>query len=571
MFMHNRVEIRQCCLLLVFLAVASFISSCGKDAKDTERETECWKQRPVSMPDAYPKKGGVPLKVWFFDGGSYSPNGEIVKWEWKFVGRGSGGGGWQDYTETEGEAWYTFDKPGFKLGLLRVTDEDGKKSVGAVMIRMRSWFNADPVAVANADPAEGYAPLSVSFTANGSYDPDGEITVWEWDFGEGAGLEDYTATDGEAEHIYTTEGTFTATLRVTDDDGSTREDTINIQVEDCGMPSFNIAVLPTTSDAYLFSDVVFDSLDNPSVCYTAFENDLRIVHHDGSGWTDELVDSAGTAGQNNTMAIAANDDIGIAYADVNAWDLKFAMNTGSSWSVETVDAGTVAKGLPCIAFDSLNLPAISYYDFVSKDLLLAWNDGTSWSISTVFDVGPVGEYSSIRFDSSDNPVIAFWDNNVLTIKLAWFNGASWDIEDVNDSTNHNAHPSLVLDNDLPMISYLENITNDGDLVFAGYDGAAWQLETIDSSGNTGWFTSMELDGDGRQIITYMHRTNADLVLAWKLCGTWQVETLDSAGDLGYYPRIAVDSQGNPLISYYEITQYGPPHKGRIKIASTRVF
>ena len=72
--------------------------------------------------------------------------------------------------------------------------------------------NQAPVAVANATPDLGKAPLEVDFSSAGSADPDGSIVAYDWDFGDGN-----TSTDANPTHIYATPGTYIATLTVTDD------------------------------------------------------------------------------------------------------------------------------------------------------------------------------------------------------------------------------------------------------------------------------------------------------------------------------------------------------------------
>lgn len=57
---------------------------------------------------------------------------------------------------------------------------------------------------------------SVLFDASGSYDPDGFIQSYDWDFGDGA-----WGTGTIVTHIYRASGTYTATLTVTDNDGAT--------------------------------------------------------------------------------------------------------------------------------------------------------------------------------------------------------------------------------------------------------------------------------------------------------------------------------------------------------------
>ena len=57
-------------------------------------------------------------------------------------------------------------------------------------------------------------PLDVTFDASASTDPNNNIATYAWDFGDGT-----TGTGVNTTHQYTTEGTFTVTLAVTDTAG----------------------------------------------------------------------------------------------------------------------------------------------------------------------------------------------------------------------------------------------------------------------------------------------------------------------------------------------------------------
>ncbi len=85
-----------------------------------------------------------------------------------------------------------------------------------------------PTAVAdNSAPTSGTAPLNVTFSSNGSYDPDGSIASYSWDFGNGA-----TSTAANPVYTYTTPGTYTASLVVVDNSGlSSVADTVTITVQ----------------------------------------------------------------------------------------------------------------------------------------------------------------------------------------------------------------------------------------------------------------------------------------------------------------------------------------------------
>jgi PKD repeat protein len=46
-------------------------------------------------------------------------------------------------------------------------------------------MNSPPIAAFTCNPWSGNAPLSVSFNASSSYDSDGSIVSYEWNFGDG--------------------------------------------------------------------------------------------------------------------------------------------------------------------------------------------------------------------------------------------------------------------------------------------------------------------------------------------------------------------------------------------------
>jgi len=58
--------------------------------------------------------------------------------------------------------------------------------------------------------------LTCEFDASGSYDPDGSISSYAWDFSD-----ENTASGVTTSHTYATDGTYAVSLTVTDDDGAT--------------------------------------------------------------------------------------------------------------------------------------------------------------------------------------------------------------------------------------------------------------------------------------------------------------------------------------------------------------
>src|SRR3990170_1126909 len=77
-------------------------------------------------------------------------------------------------------------------------------------------------AFAYAMPNQGWAPLTVHVSPFGSDERSGTLTRFEWDLdGDGQFETDATSKGGYAEVLYTEPRTYTATLRVTDEQGQT--------------------------------------------------------------------------------------------------------------------------------------------------------------------------------------------------------------------------------------------------------------------------------------------------------------------------------------------------------------
>jgi PKD repeat protein len=84
-----------------------------------------------------------------------------------------------------------------------------------------------PVVAMSATPSSGTVPLSSSFSAAGSSDPDGSIVAYEWTFGDGSA----PASGATASHVYNVAGSYSAQLKLTDNSGlsTTRSVTISAQ------------------------------------------------------------------------------------------------------------------------------------------------------------------------------------------------------------------------------------------------------------------------------------------------------------------------------------------------------
>lgn len=88
--------------------------------------------------------------------------------------------------------------------------------------------NVPPLADLNVLPTNARSGQTVTFNAGTSRDPDGSITDYRWDFGDGttlAGSDKVSVT-----HVYNQMSTYTVTLTVTDNGGATTTKSVTVAV-----------------------------------------------------------------------------------------------------------------------------------------------------------------------------------------------------------------------------------------------------------------------------------------------------------------------------------------------------
>ena len=154
---------------------------------------------------AAPTRGEAPLSVQFADRSSGSP--QACQWDF---GDGS--------PKVIGVAnpSHTYAEPGVYTVTLTVTRDAGAETSTQTKTDYIDVYYYEspmpPVAMFDADPTDGPAPLTVNFDNVSG----GVIDSVLWDFGDGT----FDATTWSPSHLYTADGTYTVTLTVWGPDGS---------------------------------------------------------------------------------------------------------------------------------------------------------------------------------------------------------------------------------------------------------------------------------------------------------------------------------------------------------------
>jgi len=158
----------------------------------------------------------------FTGAASRDPDGSVVSYLWNF---GDGN------TASGVTAAHSYATAGTYTVQLTVTDNDGLTDTASTTAQVTDGTGLQSPVANPAGPYQGTTTSPVAFDGSASSDPDGTVVSYDWAFGDGA-----TASGAKPTHAYTTAGTYTVALTVTDDTGrkGTATTTASIQVVNTG-------------------------------------------------------------------------------------------------------------------------------------------------------------------------------------------------------------------------------------------------------------------------------------------------------------------------------------------------
>jgi PKD repeat protein len=157
-------------------------------------------------------------------------------------------------------------------------------SLWGTIHRISYSTNTAPQAVVSADPTTGATPLTVSFDGGASNDPDGDPITYAWDLDDDGDFDD--GTGSTASWTYSTDGSRTARLRVTDSRGASGTAATEVVVGSEPTAVIDAPVAGTTyavGDAVPFSGRGTDPQDG-DLAATAMSWAL-VLHHCASATT----------------------------------------------------------------------------------------------------------------------------------------------------------------------------------------------------------------------------------------------------------------------------------------------
>ncbi len=271
---------------------------------------------PDAVISALPVSGVVPLTVDFDASGSTDVDGDALTYAWSFGDGSTATGEMVSHTYTEIDNFQA---------VLTVTDSEGASDIASVTVQVISddpQENTPPIAVISANPVDGTEPLTVSFSADGSSDVDGDVLTYTWDFGDGN-----TGSGITASNIYAA-GDYTATLTVSDGEDSDVA-TIAISVD----PS---QVDPDPCDAPVTVSLPLNQNGASTACYVT-SDEISYVN----SWNMGLVEINGVDYTNtwsNNMPEKINGNYYIYCEGLYAWSHFEAATNKSTDKIDSFTA-----------------------------------------------------------------------------------------------------------------------------------------------------------------------------------------------------------------------------------------
>lgn len=201
-------------------------------------------EAPSASLDVSPQPAEVDETVTFDGSGASDPDGDVVLWEVDVDGDGT----FNITDETDGVLEHTYSQTGTYDAVLRVTDDDGATATVSREVTIEEATNEAPTADLAFSPDHPDPNETVTLDGSGSTDPDGSVVFWRIDYEDDGTYDDSAETSGVFEHNYSSTGTYTARLEVSDADGATDTATVEVPVEANQAPNADLAVTPSPAE-----------------------------------------------------------------------------------------------------------------------------------------------------------------------------------------------------------------------------------------------------------------------------------------------------------------------------------
>ncbi len=208
-------------------------------AGDITVDTPGEAQPPWPSFTATPTTAYIGEPISFNASASRDPDATITDYKWDLDNSGK----FATDTGTTPTLTHTFTAPGAYKVILKITDSKGQQETTERTVNISNTVTANLAASMNPVGAG----QQDTFTAVGSSDIGGTITDYKWDLDGNGTYETDTGTTKTVTKTFSTPGTYTIGLQVTDSHGAIATSTLSVTVLSHGVSSYSDSVLAAPS------------------------------------------------------------------------------------------------------------------------------------------------------------------------------------------------------------------------------------------------------------------------------------------------------------------------------------
>ena len=364
---------------------------------------------------------------------SDDPDGTIVEYEWDF-------GDGTNATLVTATVDHAYADNGTYTVVLSVTDDGGLSNATSMNVTV---LNRPPIVIFTESTEIVYTGEAITFNASDSYDSDGSIVSYFWDFGD-----ETNATGVTTEHSYPLEGDYTVTLTVTDDDDATNSTSASKTV--LNRPP--VAVFTESAEnVYTNETIYFNASDS-------HDSDGNITSYfwefgDGTNDTGVVVEHAYADDGNYTVTLTVTDDDG---ATGTATATKTVQNRPPvAIFTESAETAYVGEAITFNASDSYDL------DGTITSYFWDFGDGTNTT----------GVIVNHAYDIIQHNYIIYIYNGTFTVTLT--------VTDDDGTSNSSSSTKTILTNEPPVALF----TASAETVYTGEVTTFNASDSYDPDGN----------------------------------------------------------------------------------------
>ncbi|KAA3600521.1 MAG: PKD domain-containing protein, partial [Candidatus Scalindua sp. AMX11] len=467
---------------------------------------------------------------------------------------------------TTGNTNHTYSGPGIYRAILTVTDNDGNRDTDSVEINV---FAKPVIKGIETNLTGGQAPLELFFSGEVA-DLDGTIVKYEWDF-DGDGTYDWVSKESaNGYHVYGSSGTYDATLRVTDSDGFSATDTVQITVGKSA-PAVNAKAAPVKGNAPLIVNF-FDSSSDPDGTITRYEWDF-----DGDGIYDyDSLDSGSTTHTYTALGtyratLRVTDDDGLKDTDSVTIEVSadgtpsvflYATPRGgvNPLSVHFYGHGTDPDGT--LTLYEWDFDGDGTYDRSTPDAPTAFadrvEDGTGyWSVDPPW-ARTFAEHYSPSYSWTDSPGGDYADNEDVSLTVTTID------------LSNTVEPKLIF-----WHRYDFRAGDFGRVEISGNDGSSWKLLGSFSNGTVNGWKNQEYDlsgysGNSTVKVRFRVTSNAsDTGDGWYIDDVWVGDSVTHTYKMhgNYTPILRVtDNNGSQATASIDLSVLANPNTSYVWVA-----